>query len=283
MLQISRSAQRDKIGGIARSKPITKTEPPPRLTPRKIGIVSRDYNRKYRNGFRDFSAAFDGALRTLDEEGCDTVVFSLYSIVPRKGFRPFKSVHLQNVRSVLYQEFIDGRKREGGPCLVFYRRANKWHRYCLPVGGIPKLRGSKKAKQKRVEEFKREAMPGRILGNCCAILCGEINCVPYHPSTGRVGDDFGLRRSIPPEVTVVLNPGHDWMSRFEMPLKRKFLSQQGRWVISLWNKGKRGKNRKPRDAKGDPWTIFHDGREVCVEPEENHIGVYIGIVETGEA
>ena len=66
-----------------------------------------------------------------------------------------------------------------------------------------------------------------------------------------------------------------------MPLKREFLSQHSRWVISVWNKGKRDKNKKPRDAKGDPWTVFHDGRNELAVKLENKMGLDIGIVEIG--
>jgi hypothetical protein len=103
------------------------------------------------------------------------------------------------------------------------------------------------------------------------IICGESNGVPYHQNSGKVGDDFGLRRSLPKNVTVVLNPVHDWMSRHEMKKKRSYLSENNRWVISVWNRGKR------RDASGFPWTVFHNGRELAVTTIQNQKGVGIGI------
>jgi hypothetical protein len=103
----------------------------PRLTIAKNGIVSRGYTVKYSNGFRDFSDALPGVLALLDKEGCDTVLFSLYSIVSRKSFRPFRSIRLRNIRTVLYEEFTDGIKRKMGRYVVFHRRANKWHEYAL--------------------------------------------------------------------------------------------------------------------------------------------------------
>ena len=213
----------DKTKGLGDPALSVKTEPAPRLTVAKIGIVSRDYRYKYENGFRDFSEAFSEILKRLDDEGCDTVLFSLYSIVHRKSFRSLRSMRLRNIKAVLYEEFKDGKKRKIKGSVVLHREG----RYSLPKWGFPSLKGlTKKQKKEKVGNFVRYAIPGRTLGNCCAILCGEINGVPYHKDTGTVRDDFGLRKSLRKEVTVVLNSGHDRMTRFEMKLKRRFLSRR---------------------------------------------------------
>jgi hypothetical protein len=279
MLRSAGSRQHDKTKDIARPTLSTKTEPTPRLTVRKIGIVSRDYNHKFSNRFRDFSATFSRVLRVLDEKGCDTVLFSPWSIVPRKSFVPVRSLRgLRHIKSVFYEEFTGTGKKRKTQFVVFHRRGIEWQQHTLPGGGFAKLRGSWQAKKRKVACYIRQVLPGRVLGNCCVIICGETTGVPYHPDRGKVGDDFLLRRSLPKKVKVILNPIHNWMSRFEMPLKRKFLSQDGRWVISVWNKGKQDKNGKRRDAKGDPWTVFHNGREMAVELIQNEEGVDIGIV-----
>jgi hypothetical protein len=80
-----------------------------------------------------------------------------------------------------------------------------------------------------------------------------------------------------------LNSGHDRMTRFEMPLKRRFLSQNNRWVISVWNKGKRDSSDRPRDGTKPPWTVFQNGKEIVVKPIQNQMGVEIGILEIGGA
>jgi hypothetical protein len=278
MLRTSRSRQRDKTKDFGDPTPSSKTEAAPRLTVAKIGIVSRDYN------LMDFSEPFSDILKRLDNEGCDTVVFSLYSIdfSKRKSFMPFRSIRLRHVKAVLYEE--GGRGEKNRQCVVFYRRGSKWTRYPLPNWGFASLKGlTKKQKKEKVGNFIRYAIRGRTLGNCCAILCGEINGVPYHTDTRTVRDDFGLRKSLKKQVTVVLNSGHDRMTRFEMKLKRAFLSQNDRWVISVWNKGKRDKKGRTHDGSKPPWTVFHSGREVT---EKNVVGprnpiekVDIGIVK----
>ncbi len=162
MLQSAGSRQRNKTKDVARSTLGTKTEPVPRLTVRKLGIVSRDYNHKFPNGLRDFSATFSRALRALDEKRCDTVLFSPWSIIPRKTFDPLRSLQgLRYVRSVLYEEFRDGQKSSVVRNVVFHRRRNKWRQYELPGGGFPKLRGSLKAKKRKVHRFTRKVLPGR--------------------------------------------------------------------------------------------------------------------------
>lgn len=69
------------------------------------------------------------------------------------------------------------------------------------------------------------------------------------------------------------------MIRFEMKLKRLFLSKNNRWVVSVWNKGKADKNGRPMDGPGLAWTVFHNGIEKDVKPEPNQLGVEIGIVD----
>ena len=113
------------------------------------------------------------------------------------------------------------------------------------------------------------------------MLCGESNGVKYSRDSKAVHDDFRLRKSIPEQAKIILNPVHDRMTRFEMNLKREFLSKNDRWVISVWNKGKVDKNGKVKDGKRPAWTIFYDGKEKAVEsiPE---FGVEIGILDIVE-
>lgn len=59
--------------------------------------------------------------------------FSPWSIIPRRAFDPFRSLRaLRHVKSVLYEEFIDGRKRRGLRNVVFHRLNRTWH---MPQSG----------------------------------------------------------------------------------------------------------------------------------------------------
>lgn len=253
-----------------------KTDSPPFLTISKLGIISRDYRTRYDNGYRDFSHAFADVLNLTDAQGCDAVLFSLFSIIPRNTHSPLAAFEeLRNINAVLLEEFQDINGRESKRYVVYHRTSKGWAEYEFfqAFGTIRDLR-----KQGKVDFVEKE-MPRRILGNCCVLLCGEINGVRRSKKEECVHDELGLRAAIPEDVKIVLNPTHDRMIRFEMKLKRQFLSENDRWVISVWNKGKVFKDGKTRDGSGAAWTIFHNGEKKDVDLMLRLNGVDIGILD----
>ena len=249
----------------------------PRLNISKIGLVARDYRDKFSNGYRDFSHTLPQVLDLLDGEGCDAVLFSLFGIIPRKSFNPRTAFNgLRNIKAIFLEEFQDGKIREAGRYVTYYRTTSGWKEYEFyqvfgTITGLP---------QQVIDDFVQNEIPKRILGNCCVLLCGETNGVKYSKIDKKIHDTFGLRTFIPQDVNVILNPIHDRMTRFEMKLKRQFLSEEKRWVISIWNKGKQDKNGKVKDGSKPPWTVFYNGVETEVEGLWNDLELEIGIVET---
>lgn len=245
----------------------------PSLNVRKLGIVSRDYRIKFPNGYRDFSYSFPHVVKLLDDEGCDTVLFSLFSIIPRKGYDCRTALDgLKNIRTILLEEFQDRKTREVGRYLIYHCTTSGWKEYefyqvFASVTGMHK---------EEMDNFVKNEVPKRIVGNCCVLLCGETNGVKYSKYDKKIHDTFGLREAIPPTVHVILNPIHDRMTRFEMKLKRQFLSENNRWVISVWNKGKQDKNGKTKDGTGPAWTVFHNKDDIYVRRIQNNFGVEIG-------
>jgi hypothetical protein len=83
----------------------------PKLQAKRIGVVSRHYRHRYANERRDFSHVFGKVLTRLDNEGCDTVLFSLYTLdigepSPDKSrLDILKELALRNIRTVLMEEF----------------------------------------------------------------------------------------------------------------------------------------------------------------------------------
>lgn len=253
--------------------------PSPDIIVQTLGIVSRDYRKKFPNGYRDFSFALPKILEFLDNQRCDAAIFSLFSIIPRSDFNIMKVLApLRHLRAVFVEEFTDERSRKAKRFLIYYRLNNDWHIYALrqKFGSVTGISPS------CIIDFVANEMPRRNIGNCCVLLCGESNGVKYSREHNNIEDKFGLRENIPKDVSIVLNPIHDRMFRPEMPLKRKFLSQNGRWTISVWNKGKIV-NRKTRDGKNPPWQIFHDGVKHVVASLPNEFGVEIGILDIASA
>jgi hypothetical protein len=74
------------------------------------------------------------------------------------------------------------------------------------------------------------------------------------------------------------------MTRYEMKLKRKYLSKHKRWVVSIWNKGRSDKNGKVKMDHKNPhgWDIYYDGMEKELKPlnhnVDNQADIQIGIV-----
>ena len=264
---------------------------------RKIGIVSRDYNQTFQNGYRDFSAVLPGVLELLDKHGCDTVIFSLYGIVPRDSFGVYQCFcDLSNINMILLEEYKESSNqgssdkvtRDPGRFIVYYRTGptqsldqSNWQEYSFEqiYGSLTDMSKDKMC------QFVKNTIPERIIGNSCILLCGETNGVKYSRKDRVVHDTYQLRRAIPSDVNIILNPIHDRMTRFEMMLKRRFLSENKRWVISVWNKGKKFNDGKTRDGKKPPWTVCYDGKPLednsLLETRlENNLGVEVGIIDS---
>jgi hypothetical protein len=255
-----------------RQKLDTRAERPPLLKAARIGVVSRDYSRRFKNGHRDFSNALSGVLQILDRNGCDVALFSLFTLLQRNSSRSFGV--MRHVRAVMYEEFTDGKKRHAQRYVVAHRMGSIWTEY-----EFKQVFGTLKGSEHKLANFVHDEMPRRFLGNCCVLLCGETNGVKYSPKDTSVHDAFGLRKAIPAKVRIILNPVHDRMTRFEMKLKRRFLSENGRLVVSVWNKGKKDKSGRIKDGLKPAWSAFFNGEEKEIQSIPNALGVEIGLVD----
>lgn len=249
------------------------------ITVRRVGLVSRDYNVRYPNGYRDFSYVLPDVLTLLDDKGCDTALFSLFSIIPRKGYGILSTLpDFANLKMIFLEEFRDSRTgRLAGQCVVYYRAPEGWkeYRFRQAFGRV-----NWQGEMAMVHRFAKKQLPARIIGNCCFIVCGESNGVKYDKCGSRgIIDPCGVRAAIAPQVEIVLNPLHDRMSRFEMMMKRQFLSKGGRWVISVWNRGKRDKQGRTKDGSGPAWTVYKNGASVAVKRILNSLRVEAGIID----
>lgn len=248
----------------------------PKLNIGRIGIVSRDYRHTYPNEFRDFSYALPGILDLLDEKGCDAVILSLYSICDGSFDPKLLLASRNSIKVAMLERFSDGKERKAGQKFIYLKAKGRWLEFTLEqaFGSLSKTPKTK------VIEFAKGFSSRRVCGNWCILLCGETNGVKYSIKDEMVHDRYGLRKAIPKEVRIILNPAHDRMTRFEMERKRQYLSKKGRWLISVWNKGKEFKDGRTRDGKDPAWQVFHNGKkDDRVTPIENNLGVEIGILD----
>ena len=259
---------------------------PSALSISKLGILSHDYRSINGAGFPDFSELLPQVLKFLDQNGCDSVLFPLYTIVPRSSFDIYASLsELVNIKLVFLEEFsqIDVTAIRN---VTYYNELGVWreHEYNQSFATLsPKDKQGRALPPPDVTGFVATELPNRILGNFMILLCGETNGVKYSPRDKQIHDSFGLARALPASVNFILNPVHDRMTRFEMNLKRAFLSRNGRWVISVWNKGRLDRNGRAKDGVKPAWTVYHSGVEIALEPVFKDFGLEIGILDFNSA
>lgn len=248
----------------------------PSLDIKQLALISHDYQFKTLQSKADsekrydFSGVFADVLRDIDSWDCDTALFALFTLIGSEQDvlekLPKDPTHLKNVLVEVYTNPAQDARYS-----VFTRTGNAWHLYCFQ-----QKFGSRSYKVD-IDQFVREIVPERVMGNVAVLICGEINALKYSPGRKCVEDPNELmsRLSL---VKIILNPIHDKMTRFEMKLKQQYLSQGERWLISVWNKGKKDSAGKTKDGKY-AWRVFYNGKEQYVEKVENTLGLEIGILD----
>jgi hypothetical protein len=250
----------------------------------KIGIVARDYRES--NGNSDFSKNIIEILDYLEEKGCDSVLFSLFAVMERNSLTTelLERKSYKNLKSLFIEEFkFENKERHAKVFKVYHKQKNDWNIFEF-TQKFGRLQYTKKFNNEIMVPFIEEVKTHRIMGNTVVLLCGETNIVKYSKKTRQISDDFNFLDTITDETNIVLNPIHDKMTRFEMKLKRQFLSMDNRVVVSVWNKGKTFLNGQTRDGLTPPWTIYFKGQEKIIDREnlklkENKSKIDVGILD----
>lgn len=248
----------------------------------KLGLITRDYNLASSNGCRDFSGNFESVLTYLDKQQCDGAVFSLYSLLYRHQGSVLlilaKQKYLKCVLVEYFDDDIGANKRSNTENVLYLKTKDGWYPYqCNKRFGSLST-----GKKKKVTELLSVVATERTFGNATVLVCGESNIVRYQQKNKNVVDEYQYLSLLGDGIQILMNPVHDKMMRFEMVLKRKFLSQHGRTVISVWNKGKLFANARQLTERQPAWSIYHDGTEFKVPTVEhsieNSINLEIGIL-----
>jgi len=225
---------------------------------KRIAVVSHNYNLLNRYGHHDFAEHVVQTNRICDAEGCDTILYSLFTWDEKSPVqRDYKTLFggLKNTKCIFLEV---GNKKS----------AQKIVEIWLKDGNKPRLIQQKFAKSSQPLEFKREFIRDintRVVRNGIIVVCGESNIANYVPKEGNFRDPFGFNDILKSLGTkVILNPLHDYMTRYEMKKKRAYYSLEGRTVVTVWNQGKK---------KGEariPWTVFRNGKDLTENVKEVH-------------
>lgn len=217
-------------------------------TIRKIALVSHDYNVADSVGRQDYSEHFARINRVCGEEGCDTILYALFtwddtSPVPRTAGSIFGG--LAHIQRVILEVFEPPDR---------FDHVEVWCR-----GHEAPLVATQRFAMSTSPGFQKQAfiddLTRRRLGDALLVLCGETNIASLVRGSDEVYDPYDFAGRLEAMgVRLVLNPIHDYMRRYEMREKRRYYSNDGRTVVSVWNQGK-GKEAHL------PWTVFHDGEE----------------------
>lgn len=212
---------------------IDKCRPKP-----KIALISRDYEAA------DFRKSLNRILQAADDLGCNHAYFSLYSVHRTSRLLDLSwmlesRAHLERVvleTGDLWNE-TDLRTEVWCRDLDYPRLYKRQFAFSAEP---------QKTKQRFISQFQH-----RVIDDMAVCICGEIGIVRINRGTGRIVDDFSYRRLLTEyKVNLLVNPFHTKAFRYEINMKRKHLSQDGRWTISVWNEYR---NRGRDDAC--PWAL----------------------------
>jgi hypothetical protein len=259
------SQKLDKILG-GRLTKLEEDQVVPMLSAKRISIVSRDYREA--GGISDFNDCLVEVLSYCDKGECDTVLFSLFTIL-KTHLHDIKKTfeNLKHIKTIFLEDFsFQNDIRCAGNYHCYYKENDKWHDYMV-YQKFATVTHTREFEHEVIKPFIKEIATKRLLGSITVLLCGESNVVKYDKEKKAVVDQFGLLKVLPSEIRIILNPVHNRMTRFEMKLKRAFLSSNNRLVISVWNKGKTDKQGTNRDGKNPPWTIFSNGKDLYLPRE----------------
>jgi len=214
----------------------------------KLAVVSHDYNRAGPSVLPGYADHLHQINRLCDDEGCDTVLYALWtwdnrSAVPKDhdslfgGLRAVQRIVIESANLSASTDFVEELWVRGSqrPVLMYQRFA------------------ASTDPESKMRQFLAD-LSTRAVADAVVMLCGETNIASLVRSTGQMRDRGFNERLNEMGVRVVLNPVHTCMTT-RMIVKRRHYSQDGRTVVSVWNQG------RGRGESVLPWMVFHDGKQ----------------------
>jgi len=239
---------------------------------KKIALVSHNYNIADEQGLLDYSQHFARINTLCDEQGCDTILYALYTWDERS---PVTKSHdaifgkLAHIQRVIVEV---GKPTESYDYVEVWLRNQKAPLLIRQVFAVSSASGTDKRRF-------IDGLVSRRIAQGLLVLCGETNITSLVRGSADFYDPFRfVDRLRELDVRLVLNPIHDYMRRYEMREKRRFYSLDSKIVVSVWNQGKGSESH-------NPWTVFHNGSEKTYavrelsRPFNDRPDIRIGIVD----
>jgi hypothetical protein len=195
----------------------------------KVALVSHDYNVSDSRGFYDYSENFARINKICDEQGCDTILYALYTWdrdSPNARDHDAVFGDLSHVQRVIL---------EVGQPLGSFDHVEVWNR----GQDVPKAVFQRFATS-TASDFCKQAflndLDKRFFNGALLVLCGETNIASLIRGSDEFRDPYNFAERLRKmDVQLIFNPIHDYMRRYEMREKRRYYSLAGRTVISVWN------------------------------------------------
>jgi len=233
----------------------------------RIALVSHNYNKNKKGEPWDYSAEFDQINTICDKNGCDTILYALYTWdqgAARARRVPYPFKELKNVNHIIL-ESGNLSINNNSPKFMDDLTVEIWDRADeLPSEILQCFSTTSQCTQSR-GQYLLNNLDNRIINNGLVLICGETNLVSWSKAENRIQDPLNINSRLSEmDISLIFNPVHDYMT-WKMWRKRKYLSLGNRTVISVWNEGSRC------DSPNGPWMVCHDGLQRTDVVKELHV------------
>lgn len=214
-----------------------------------VALVSHNYNGSGHNDCWDYSEHFRRINQRCDDEGCQTILYALYTLDRAARVRSHDAIFggLANVNTVILETGDLAGEDYDSTIVEVWRRD-----HAQPLS-MKQAFAASSASDTAKQSF-MAALPHRRVADALVVICGESNIAGTWQREWSDPHEFAMELD-KLGVRLILNPIHDYMPWSAMLEKRRRYAEGGRSVVSVWNQGRSGEEREL------PWTVFVNGEE----------------------